>query len=71
MNTSELLGKPNKMLGGITLRWASIHPGGWGGGGGSAPSCFMLQKPELSANTDETRGSFNPFDWTWARDMGI
>ena len=33
------------MLGGVTLRWTGIPPGG----SSNIPSLFMLQKPELSA----------------------
>ena len=42
------------MLGILWWKLAS-HPGG----SNNTLSCFMLQKPELSAGTDETPGSFN------------
>ena len=50
MGTSKLLwGQPDKMLGDNNLRWTSIPSRG----SRNTPSRFMLQKPEISAGTDE------------------
>ena len=52
METSKLLwGQPDKMLGG-NLRWTSIPSRG----SRNTPSRFILQKPEISAGTDEPSG---------------
>ena len=53
MGTSKLvLGQPDKMLGG-SLLWTSIPSRG----SRNTPSRFILQKPEISAGTDEPSGS--------------
>ena len=50
-------GQPNKMLAG-NLRCTSIPSTG----SRNTPSRFILQKPEISAGTDEPSGSPN-YDW--------
>ena len=50
-------GQPDKMLRG-NLRWTSVPSRG----SRNTPSRFILQKPEISASTDEPCGSPN-YDW--------
>ena len=50
-------GQPDKMLGG-NLRWTSIPSRG----SRNTSSRFILQKPEISAGTDEPSRSYN-YDW--------
>ena len=50
-------GQPDKLLGG-NLRWTSIPSRG----SRNTPSRFILQKPDISAGTDEPSGSLN-YDW--------
>ena len=56
-NQQIACGQPDKMLGG-NLRWTSIPSRG----SRNTPSRFILQKPEISAGTDEPSGSPN-YDW--------
>lgn len=56
--TSQLLGRPDKMLGSY-LQWPSITSRG----SGSTPRHFMLQKLEYSTGTDELSDPSNPWEW--------
>ena len=52
MGASELLGKPNKLLG-SDLQWTSIPSRGTR----NTPSCFMLQKPGYTPAAMSRSGS--------------
>ena len=56
-NQQIACGQPDKMQGG-NLRWTSIPSRG----SRNTPSRFILQKPEISACTDEPSASPN-YDW--------
>ena len=43
----------------VTCDGLVSHPWGGGGGGRNPPSRFILQKPEISAGTDETGSRLN------------